>query len=64
MKKTIIYILVVLGLLVGGFFALNSYIYNEKQEDGEVIACTMDAFQCPDGEWVGRTGPNCQFVCK
>lgn len=33
MKKTIIYILVALGLLVGGFFALNSYIYNEKQAD-------------------------------
>lgn len=26
--------------------------------------CTMDAKQCPDGTWVGRTGPNCEFVCK
>ncbi len=27
------------------------------------VACTMDAFRCGDGSWVGRSGPNCQFVC-
>lgn len=27
------------------------------------VACTMDAMQCPDGSWVGRSGPNCRFVC-
>ena len=27
------------------------------------IACTMDAMQCPDGSYVGRTGPKCEFVC-
>ncbi len=30
----LIYILVVVALLVGGFFLINSYIYNEKQGDG------------------------------
>jgi hypothetical protein len=30
-------------------------------QDGTI--CTMDALQCPDGSWVGRSGPNCQFVC-
>lgn len=30
------------------------------QED---LLCTQDAFQCPDGSFVGRTGPNCEFVC-
>ena len=29
----------------------------------EGVACTMDAMQCPDGSYVGRTGPNCEFVC-
>lgn len=24
-------------------------------------ACTMDAKQCPDGSYVGRVGPNCEF---
>ncbi|MFA6446058.1 MAG: hypothetical protein WCW14_02295 [Candidatus Paceibacterota bacterium] len=27
------------------------------------IACTMDAKMCPDGTYVGRSGPNCEFVC-
>lgn len=29
----------------------------------ETVFCTMDAMQCPDGSYVGRTGPNCEFVC-
>ncbi|MEI6304792.1 MAG: hypothetical protein WCP09_02110 [Candidatus Taylorbacteria bacterium] len=29
----------------------------------EPVACTMDARQCPNGSYVGRTGPNCEFVC-
>lgn len=27
------------------------------------VACTADAKQCPDGSYVGRTGPNCEFQC-
>lgn len=27
--------------------------------DGPI--CTMEAKQCPDGSYVGRTGPNCEF---
>lgn len=26
------------------------------------IACTMDAKQCPDGTYVSRTGPKCEFA--
>lgn len=26
------------------------------------VACTMEAKQCPDGSYVGRTGPNCEFT--
>jgi hypothetical protein len=29
----------------------------------EAVACTMDAMQCPDGSYVGRSGPDCEFVC-
>lgn len=25
-------------------------------------ACTMEAKLCPDGSYVGRTGPNCEFA--
>lgn len=27
------------------------------------IMCPQDAKQCADGTWVGRSGPNCEFVC-
>ena len=29
--------------------------------NGGVVACTMEAKLCPDGSYVGRTGPNCEF---
>lgn len=29
----------------------------------EGVMCTMEAMQCPDGSYVGRTGPQCEFVC-
>jgi len=29
---------------------------------GEPVICTMDAMLCPDGSYVGRIGPNCQFA--
>ncbi len=31
--------------------------------DAQPIACTMDAHMCADGSYVGRSGPNCEFVC-
>jgi len=31
-------------------------------EEISVGACTMDAKQCPDGTYVGRQGPKCEFV--
>jgi len=37
-----------------------NFIDNSPEEP---IACTMDAKQCPDGSYVGRTGLNCEFVC-
>ncbi len=33
------------------------------ENDNGSIQCTMDAMMCPDGSYVGRSGPNCQFVC-
>jgi len=29
---------------------------------GQGTVCTMEAMQCPDGTYVGRTGPNCEFA--
>lgn len=33
----------------------------EENQDNEV-ACTMDARECPDGSFVGRIPPNCEFA--
>ncbi len=50
--KNIIQTLVLFVVLV-----LTSQISAQSQ-----IACTMDARMCPDGSYVGRTGPNCEFT--
>lgn len=30
--------------------------------DNDQVFCTLDAKECPDGSYVGRTGPNCEFT--
>lgn len=32
-----------------------------EEEPPQMTACTQEAKQCPDGSYVGRTGPNCEF---
>jgi hypothetical protein len=32
-------------------------------EETETVICTMDAMMCPDGSYVGRSGPKCEFKC-
>lgn len=31
-----------------------------RTDDG--VVCTADAKLCPDGSYVGRTGPRCEFA--
>ncbi len=84
MKNLFIWGGVVVVVLVSGFLALNTYIYQAKQapndavipndndmddldeglrgEGEEPVFCTMDAKMCPDGSYVGRQGPNCEFA--
>lgn len=31
-------------------------------DDDEMVFCTMDAMQCPDGSYVGRVAPSCAFA--
>ena len=39
-----------------------TYLYiNKKTVNSLPIVCTMEAKLCPDGSYVGRTGPNCEF---
>jgi hypothetical protein len=36
----------------------STYVFNL----GKPVACTMDAKACPDGSYVGRIAPNCEFA--
>ncbi len=50
-------------IAVGLYIAtLVGWIFPTPPTTNEVF-CTQDAKQCPDGSYVGRTGPNCEFVC-
>ncbi len=58
-----IYILIAIAVLAG----LAQLLIPKKEvsvvEEGGAVACTMDAMMCADGSFVGRSGPNCEFVC-
>lgn len=48
----IVIIVIVVGLKIHKFNFTNNDIY---------LACTEEAKLCPDGSYVGRIGPNCEF---
>ena len=60
----------IVALIFLAIVALGAWTFRPKttiapgDANGEQVMCTMDAMQCPDGSWVGRTGPNCEFVCS
>lgn len=41
--------------------ALEVPIIFDGIKEPPATACTQEAKQCPDGSYVGRTGPNCEF---
>ncbi|MEX2029101.1 MAG: cupredoxin domain-containing protein [Candidatus Paceibacterota bacterium] len=73
MKNTYIIILVLIVLVVGGALVFGMGGKTEVptgeapisvptgSDKEEAVFCTMDAKLCPDGSYVGRTGPNCEF---
>ncbi|MCX6713385.1 MAG: hypothetical protein NTY66_04230 [Candidatus Vogelbacteria bacterium] len=63
MKKYLIAIVVIIALALiawrsGKVPVLNNLL---PAGDSQPVACTMEAKQCPDGSYVGRTGPKCEF---
>lgn len=55
-----IYFFVAVALMAG---IAQLFISSEAVVEDEVVVCTQDAMLCPDGSSVGRSGPNCEFVC-
>jgi len=57
MKKS----LIILGIIIV-LILLGVYLFSDKQKNEEQVFCTMDAKMCPDGSFVGRIAPNCEFA--
>lgn len=60
-----IYILVIIVFAITGsffFFGKNKTAEVPIVVDNNQTICTMDAKMCPDGTYVARTGPNCEFT--
>lgn len=61
-NRIFVFIFIVVVFVLGGLF----YIYNpdpveyKNPEDAGAV-CTLDAKLCPDGSYVGRVPPNCEF---
>lgn len=56
-KFVLIFVLIlsVIAFVVGGF------AIGQKEKSSNQF-CTQEAKKCPDGSWVSRTGPKCEFA--
>jgi Immunoglobulin-like domain of bacterial spore germination len=70
MSNKVLFIIIGVAIFIGVVAAAVGYMYPATPPSDatatttpEMVACTADAMQCPDGLFVGRTGPNCEFVC-
>jgi len=61
MKRTIFIIIFIIAVIIG-YFVYQNYFSSEELEELELIACSMDAKLCPDGSYVGRISPDCEFA--
>jgi hypothetical protein len=52
-----------LGIAVVALLIKIYIYYTNPNPPVSPVACTIDAMQCPDGSYVGRSGSNCEFVC-
>ena len=55
MKKNLI-VLIIIAILATVLYIISGYPKTQS------VACTQEAFICPDGSAVGRSGPKCEFA--
>ncbi|XKT74818.1 MAG: hypothetical protein ACJKTH_01900 [Patescibacteria group bacterium UBA2163] len=61
MKNKLIIIVVLLAVLALMLIFFTPYVKEDTPTDGGAVFCTMDALVCPNGDGVGRSGPECTF---
>lgn len=57
---TLIIVVAVAAAIIG--YRLSQADTAPAKNPGEQVVCTMEAKQCADGSYVGRTGPSCEFA--
>ena len=69
MKNTYIAVLILIVLIVGAVLIFGAGKKAEAplsemplSKDNNQVVCTMEAKLCPDGSYVGRSGPKCEFA--
>ncbi len=58
----LISIIIVILLVIAGIFFLVRWQTNAPQSNENPTVCTADAKLCPDGSYVGRVPPSCEFA--
>ena len=59
----ILIFLIIVG--IGGYYLgkkSNNISGNNISPTPKLVVCTLDAKQCPDGSWVSRIPPDCEFA--
>jgi hypothetical protein len=63
LQKNAFLTLVFLSLLfVASSFVVHGQTLLRERDSEETVFCTMDAKMCPDGSFVGRVAPECEFA--
>jgi hypothetical protein len=61
--KTFLLIIIALALIGFGLWLFApGYLPWAGEAGSEAVACTLDAKMCPDGSYVGRIPPSCEFA--
>ena len=59
-KERVALAVILTTIILGGLLYVNQKYFSPREEtDG--TACSADAMLCPDGSYVGRREPNCEF---
>lgn len=57
-ETTTIVLAIIFSIAIFGVWSM----FGGTKNNQEATYCTMEAKQCPDGSYVGRSGPNCEFA--
>ena len=61
--KIFLAVILIMALIGLGLWLLApNYLFWTNEGSSEQVACTMDARACPDGSYVGRVPPSCDFA--